>query len=119
MPSSEDRREALGILFQERPPAGHGRDHDWAELRAEAIAAKKSADLIDHGDHHKNDQHDGKNLLIIHNPKRGHQLKADAAGSDRAKDGGGAEVILPTVDRDIGQLRQDLRQDCARDDLEG
>lgn len=81
--------------------------------------AQTRAKRIDNDDTGKDRQQDRGDLVISDEPQGGHELETDAARADDAEHGGGAEVVFPTIERDVGELRKDLRDYRMRDDLQG
>lgn len=56
--------------------------------------------------------------MVLANDAQGRdQFEPDPAGADDAKHGGRAEMVFPAIDRDIGELRQHLRQDSVGDQV--
>ena len=61
---------------------------------------------------------DGRDLLILHDAQRTHELEANAASAHHAHDSRGTEVVFPAIDRDVRHLRQHLRDNPVQENLD-
>jgi hypothetical protein len=78
---------------------------------AQQPPAQRRSGQIDQTHKAQQDQDQGGRLAVLEEVKSRDDLEAQAAGPDDADGGGGAQVVLSAIDRDVGDPRHDLRPD--------
>src|SRR4051812_1671239 len=81
-----------------------------AHARSFELAPQPGAERVDDNDARENSEQDGRDLIVLDDAQRGDQLETDAAGADDAEHRRRTKVILPTINRNVGKVGENLRK---------